>query len=802
MESTSVFDDQRLLDALEWHLIMNEVESRCFTSAGKKAASRFPSGKDEIIKRHKKITALKELMRQGHSLYFGGITDILDISVRAAKNSLLLLEEIVGIKNFLLGTARLRSFLKEHIEVYPVLKEEFDQIFPCQKLESELALSLTDDGALSAVRYPILSKLRLSITSVRSETEKKLSAMVNSPAFEKVVQERIFTTVNQRCCILVKAGMRGHVKGTIHDVSASGSTFYIEPDSVKGLNDKYIMFVRELESETEKILASLSSLIGEFSDELAVNAHTAGRLDFFNAGALFSDAVRGSAPEITDEPLLDLKQARHPLLELMQRGAVVANDIELGKDYNCLIISGANTGGKSVLLKTVGCAALLAQMGLHIPASPDSKIGLFSPIFAEIGDGQNIQQSLSTYSGQISAANEMLAKATPQTLILIDEVIAGTNPRQGAAIAQAILEEMANIGCRVIATTHYSELKELASFSDAFRNASVSFDLDTLRPTYNLVMGLAGVSYAIEIARNCNLKESILARAAGLIDSREISLEAVLEEAQRFKRETEEERAALNLQKEELRRERENLKEQERKLAALSREIKEGRGLEFIAELDEMKAQAASRIRFLQTSGMKEASGIQAEVSSLHSSVVEKLRKEREEYFSVANVPVNPLEVKPGDRVFAASIEKEGVIDSISQDMSTAVIIFGSIRARFPFNSLYNPVRAQGGKNFSSAAQVKSPGIEGGSIPAVVQTSYNTIDLRGKRVAEAIDSLDSGLDSMLRSNVEIVVVIHGHGSGALKQSVREHLKMSAYVSDFRQGDYGEGGDGVTIVKMR
>jgi len=800
----TVFDNRRLLDVLEWHLIMDEIESRCLTSAGKKAALQVPSGKSEMINRHKKITALKELMQQGHSLYFWGITDILDVTVRASKSSLLSLEEIVGVKNFLRGTARLRSFLKEHMETYPVLKEEFDLIFPCQKLESELVLSITDDGTLSEVRYPTLSRLRLSIVSTRFEIEKKLSSMVNSPAFEKVVQERIFTTVNQRCCILVKAGMRGHVKGTIHDVSASGSTFYIEPDSVKGLNDRYLILTRELENEIEKILAALSSLIGEFADELAVNVHTAGRLDFLNAGALFSEAVKGSAPEMMDEPLLDLKRVRHPLLELMQRGAVVANDVELGKEYNCLIISGANTGGKSVLLKTVGCAVLLAQMGLHIPASPDSRVGLFNPIFAEIGDGQNIQQSLSTYSGQISVINEMLSNAGPQTLILIDEVIAGTNPRQGAAIAQAILEEMADTGCRIIATTHYSELKELASSSSAFRNASVSFDLDTLRPTYNLVMGLAGVSYAIEIAKNYNLKESILKRAAQLIDSREMSLEAILEEAQRFKQETEEEKMAISLQREELQRKYERLKEQESKLAALSLEIKEGRGLEFLAELDEMNKQAAARIRFLQTSSMKEASDIQAEINSLRSSVAEKLRKEREEHLAMENVPINPFEAKPGDKVFAASIEKEGVIDNISQDMSSAVVIFGAVRARFPFSSLYNPIRAASGKNFSSVAhlQVKPPKIEGGVIPGIMQTSYNTIDLRGKRVADAIESLNSGLDSMLKNNIEIAVIIHGHGSGALKQSVREHLKMSTYVSDFRRGDYGEGGDGVTVVRMR
>jgi DNA mismatch repair protein MutS2 len=396
----------------------------------------------------------------------------------------------------------------------------------------------------------------------------------------------------------------------------------------------------------------------------------------------------------------------------------------------------------------------------------------------------------------------MLSKASRGSLVLIDEIIVGTNPRQGAAIAQAILEEMARNGSRVIVTTHYSELKELASSNSAFRNASVSFDLDTLRPTYKLIMGLAGVSYAVEIAENYGLQSSILSRAIELIDERELSVEAILEETQRFKQEMEEERAALDLQREELRKENERVKEQQRKLALLSHEIKEGRGIELLAELDAMRKQAAERIRLLQVSNMKEAADIQGAIASLRGEAADMLRKERDEHAAGENTPGDPAAAKPGDRVYAASIEKEGIIDSISRDLSSAVVLFGgTIRARFPFASLYNLVSEKPAGKKPASGVVTTPDA-GGGIPGTVQTSYNTIDLRGSHVPDALAALDSGLDSMLKNNIPIVIVIHGHGTGALKQAVRENLKMSVYVSDFRQGDYGEGGDGVTVVKMR
>ena len=351
--------DERVLSILEWPLIMNELESRCSTSLGKdRVRASRPLYRDEIILQQLRITELKDLAIQGDSMDFGGIGNITSLVERSRRDSILALEELFRVKNFLRGTARLRSFLKTHSDELPSLKEQFEAIAPCTELEKELADSLTDEGDLSVIRYPQLKRLRTAISDTRSDLEKKLNALINSAALDKVLQEKIHTTVNQRYCILIKAGMKGRVPGTIHDVSASGATLYLEPDSVKNLNDRFIMLGRELESEIEKILSGLSLLTGRHADELMVNQEVAGYLDYLNAATRLSVALKASAPEIVGSPVIDLKQARHPLLQLMQPEGTVANDIDLGADYTCLIISGANTGGKTVMLKTVGCAVL------------------------------------------------------------------------------------------------------------------------------------------------------------------------------------------------------------------------------------------------------------------------------------------------------------------------------------------------------------------------------------------------------------------------------------------------------------
>ncbi|PKL15093.1 MAG: hypothetical protein CVV49_21990 [Spirochaetae bacterium HGW-Spirochaetae-5] len=332
----------------------------------------------------------------------------------------------------------------------------------------------------------MLRKLKRDIHATRIDIEKRLSKIIHSPDNEKILQEKTFTTVNGRYVVLVKSGMRGKINGNVHDISASGATVYFEPAEITQINNNIIMLDRELSQEIQKILAELTIAVAAHGDYLDANLRVLTFFDFINAAAKFSIMTRSSEPVISDEPILKLYRAHHPLLHIMSPDTIVSNDVELGTDYNALIISGANTGGKTVMLKTIGLCTLFAMYGLHIPASPDSIIGIFSNIMADIGDDQNLSQSLSTFSGQLTIINDILKQADERTLVIIDEIIVGTNPRQGAALSQSILEYMIDTGSRIVVTTHYTELKELAVNDSRFRNGSVTFNLETLKPTYEL----------------------------------------------------------------------------------------------------------------------------------------------------------------------------------------------------------------------------------------------------------------------------------------------------------------------------
>lgn len=792
----------KAFEILEWPLILDALKSGCATSAGKsRADAAIPLGFDEVKTQTAKITALKNLSIDGFAPEFGGITDISPFLERAGKGSVLALEDLVAIKNFLLGAIRLKAFFREHDGDSSLFAEEIAGLPPCDKLNKELAASIDENGELSETRYPALRKLKTAIFDTKTEIEKKLSAAIASPAMSNALQEKFFTTCGSRYCLLVKASMKNKVNGTVIDISASGATFYIEPAGVRSLNDKHLMLERELEGEIEKILASLSLLTGEFSDDLSLNIKTAAYADFLNAAAKFSFRINGAAPEIAAEPVINLRQARHPLLSLMPSIEAVPNDIDLS-DCRCLIVSGANTGGKTVLLKTIGCAALMLRMGLHIAASPDSKLGLFENIFADIGDDQNMQQSLSTFSGQITAINEMLSAADANTLSLVDEIIVGTNPRQGAALAQAVCEAFVRTGCLSIITTHYSELKELASADDGFKNASVAFDLNTLKPEYKLIMGLPGVSYALEIAENYGMERTIISRAKELTDAKELSVEALLEEAQRFKQETEQTQAELKREREIVVSQKQELAQAEIKLKAAEAQLKENKGVAFLDEIENWRRQAAARVRELAQANIKQAAAVERELADIENKALDEIKRQRNERLAETETPVNKETVKAGDKVYAASLGMEGVIDSVSPSKKFAVVLIGgTIRARFPMDTLYERQPAAK-KQRKSPLKIESPAGDKNKVRVAIQTSFNTINLLGMRVAEALPVLDAGLDEMFRKGIDTVIVIHGHGTGALKQAVREHVKASNYAESFRQGEDGEGGDGVTIVNMQ
>ena len=804
----STTSGDRLRSVLEWDSVVSEVAARCASDPGKRAANALAPLEPELIrKRLDKISEIRGLTERGTSFDFRGLRDIEDPAGRAAKGAVLGLPELFTVRSFIMASRRVEAFLKQYAPELPSLSEERERLDPLKREGDILIPAITDNGELNDGRFPKLRRIRSDIHETRGEIEKRMNAMVHSTTLEKALQEKVFTTRNDRYVLLVKSTMRSRVRGTGLDVSASGATLFIEPDEIQPLNNRLIGLNFDLQIETSRIMRELSQEIGNGAAGLIENLTILAGLDMLCGAARFSAAIRASAPELSDEPVMRLYGARHPLLYLMHGDAVVPSDLVLGESYNCLIISGANTGGKTVLLKTAGLCALMLRHGLHIPAGPDSRMGIFDPIMADIGDDQSIQQSLSSFSGQIVVLKEMMERARSSALILIDEIVVGTNPRQGASLAQAVVEALAGTGARIIVTTHYNELKELASRDERFQNASVSFDPDTLAPAYRLMTGIPGVSYALEIARIYGIPEDILGRAKALLDEREISVEALLEKTQKHEQEIAGERERLAEARMDVAREKERYIELQRKQAELVENITRGEGTRFLDEIKEHRKSIAAKIRELQQADLRTAGELRRDIGEIQEKVEAEITDSARKRFSRDYEPLDPATAKAGDRVFIVSLEKEAVIESIDVDGGSAELRLGnSIRARFKFRDIL--ARPEGSaamplpKKSAGKAGKKEQAAAIKPVPLTVQTSYNTVDLRGLRVDEALDRMERDLDRMVRSGIHSAVIIHGHGTGALKEAVRAQLRHSSYVSEFRSGEYGEGGDGVSIALLR
>lgn len=797
---------KRVLHILEWDRIIDEIRHRCVTELGRDYLETLgPLARDDIRSQLRKITELKELISRDEQPDFSGVTDINSTLEIARKGGILKINDLYQIRNFIIASNRIRTFLQTNRDEIVSLKEESSRLDKLEKIGELLITSITDNEELNTAKYHELKKLSEAVFSTKQEIEKQLSKLMNSPTMARILQERIYTNRNERYVLLVKSAMRDKINGTVHDVSSSGATLFIEPDSVKGLNSNLIMLELELQVEVNRILRKLSVEVGRFSGEIKSNLEIIAYLDFINAASQFSIATSSNEPEISDQHIIELYNARHPLLYLMSPESVVGNDIFLGKEYTCLIISGANTGGKTVLLKIMGLCSLLAMHGLHIPAGPDSKIGVFSKIIADIGDEQSLAQSLSTYSGQIVIIDKMLKRADPESLILIDEIIVSTNPRQGAVLAQAILEELIQSGAKIVVTTHYSELKELASSDQRFQNASVSFDRETLKPTYKLTIGIPGVSYTIEIARNYGIPENIISRASELLDGRELSAEALIEKMQQYEQEMLEERGKLGLIEEDLKRERTEYRDRKRKLSKREEDMKYERGIEFLDELKKHRRDISEKIRSLQNENIRRLTEIQGELIRIQRDTADKLKESRLKSLRESYAPFDPDKIAIGDRVFVSTLGKSGTVESVDRSAGSVQIILGNaIKSRFSFEDIFLVPEAK--ESDTKKKREKKKGkvtiSEDKTIPVTLQTQYNTVDLRGLRVEEALNRMEIELDKMTRSGIRTAVVIHGHGTGALKEAIRNNMRFSSYVLDFRPGDYGEGGDGVTIALLR
>lgn len=798
---------QRVLDILEWNVIEQELVRRCKTPLAEKIIGGLsPLDREQAGNRMRKISNLKDIFREKEVPDFSGITDIGPQVELAAREGTLRIEDLAEIKNFIRGSDTIARFLKSHRDRHESLDEEYKKFQSLADLRDILTRSITENNEINDNSYPELKRIKDELHASRQEIEARIQKLIHSSAMDHLLQEKIFTTRNDRYVILVKSGMKDRVRGTVLDVSSSGATCFIEPSEITPLNNRAILLEKELQNEIRRILRALSRNVAENAAPLMNNLQAVSFIDFLSAAALFSIDIRGAEPEISPRNELVLYGARHPMLHLMSPGTVVPNDIRLGDRHNCLVISGANTGGKTVLLKTIGLCALFAMVGLHLPAGPDSRIGVFSRIFADIGDDQNLSRSLSTFSGQIMIINEMVEKADESTLVIIDEIIVGTNPRQGAALAQAILESLIETGSKILVTTHYPDLKQLPSLDERFQNASVSFDMQTLRPTYRLITGLPGVSYAVEIARNCGLPEKVLSRSRELLDSGELSAEALIEKVQQFEREMAEEKERLALLSRELAAEKTRCEERESDLNRRAGQIKKSEGIDFLHELGEHRRRVSARISALQGMNIQEAGAAQKELRDIEERVRAGLEHDRNALVSSKYLPFDPASAGNGDIVYVVPLETEGIVENIDLMKNSAQVILGNaIKSTFDFTDLYRRASAppaRQNREKKKAPRGDAAEKDDSAIPAVIQTRYNTVDLRGKRVEEGLRVMERDFDRMIRSNIDTAVVIHGHGTGAMKEAVREYLRSSLYVSGSRPGELGEGGDGVTIVRLR
>lgn len=794
----------RVLTLLEWPEVISNIIVCCdFEPAKKILLNLSPLNIDAAANRLKYISEIKKLILINESPDFTGMPDIENQLEICSKEGILNIDDIIKVKNFLSVSRRIFLYIQKYKTAESIFEIEYHKILPTGNLLEFLNGSVSDAGELSEDVYPKLKDLKHDLKKTKTEIEKHLLSIIHNPANEKAIQEKIFTTRSERYVVLVKSAMRGKIKGNIHDFSTSGATIFIEPHEIISLNNKIILLKKDLDNEILRILRLISKEISFFSFQLNSNYILLIYLNAVTSLAKFSIKTESNPPELIQKTIIKLYSARHPLLQLLIPEKIISNDFELGIDYDCLIISGANTGGKTALLKMIGLCVHMAACGLHIPAGPDSKIGIFSNIMADIGDDQNISESLSTFSGQIVEINRMLESADDKSLILLDEIMAGTNPDEGTLLASAILESLADRGAKIIVATHYPGLKELQSRDKRFMNGSVIFDLDSLKPVYKLRIGLPGLSYAIEIAKIYGLPDEIITKAIAMKDNSEQSVDFLLERVQRKEIQISDERVQLDLFEAKLKKKEDELLTKESEIRRKIVEINSAEGNRFISELNNFRKLITDQIESINNFNINELSNHQHEIGKLITNTHKELIKQKRANVEEKYESIDENNIRVDDIVYIFSLEKNGLVQEIDFQKLRAKILFGnSITSYFKFSDLLIDKSRGSISHLITKKKINTISFQkNNKISVTVQTSYNTIDIRGKRVEEGIVLMENELDRMMRSGISAAIIIHGHGTGALKEAVRSTLKNSYYCDTFRNGEQSEGGDGVTIVKL-
>lgn len=791
---------ERTLKTLEYHKIIEQLAGKAISSMGKDiAGSLKPSTDlDEIrLMQQETSEASGFIVRKG-SLPLGGITDIRHSLQRVETGGALNIEELLQIGDFCYVCRKVITYSTDNrkTESFPILDSLFGSVSPFGALEKEINRCIINNQELSDDASPKLYEIRRSIKTSNDRIREQLNSIIHSQAYKNMLQDNIITIRSGRYCVPIKLEYRQSFPGMVHDQSSTGATVFMEPMAVVQLNNKIKTLHTDEENEIEKILRELSYLVAEQAHLLAANLDILIKLDFIFAKGELSLEMKASKPNFNRDGYIDIKKGRHPLLD---QAKVVPIDIYLGKSFSILLITGPNTGGKTVALKTLGLLALMGQAGLHIPAFDNSDLALYTEIFADIGDEQSIEQSLSTFSAHMSNIVKILEEASlcqGNSLVLLDELGAGTDPTEGAALAMSILQFLYQNKIHTAVTTHYSELKVYALSTEGVENASCEFDVETLRPTYRLLIGVPGKSNAFAISKKLGLPDDIINNAKEFLSHEDQRFEDVITDLEINKKsvEIEKERASRYRQeaaalKTELEKQREKLNKQRDKVLLAAKE-------EALKITWEAKDEADRILKEMQKQ-MKEG-GSQRELEESRRKVGDMVSKIDEELDGLAKKDRPPKKVpknlKKGDGVFVHSMHMTGVVSELPDRDGYVTIQAGIMKLKVKLEDLsLNEKEEQikvNAQNYS--ARVKS--VKSQSITPEV-------DLRGQMVEEGLEKTDKYLDDAYLAGLKQVTIIHGKGTGALRSAVQNHLKGHPHVKSQRPGSFGEGDLGVTIVEL-
>lgn len=750
-----------------------------------------------------------ELIRQNR-LKLESCGNLIPYLERAAKEGVLSPLELIEIANFLRSLSKVRSaFLKmEDEEKYPGIYRIIRNLKIFPSLVNELDRCLTPQGEIKDSASSLLFTLRVEEKKLQEKIRNSLESYLRSPQYQKFLQENLITVRQNRYVLPVKREFRHQIQGIVHDQSSTGMTLFIEPLAVFELNNKLREIKGQIEEEIEKILGKLTSLIAAHKEELEANYYFYCQLDFIFARGLLSLSYKGIKPLLNNQGFLNIRRGRHPFLP---PDKVVPIDIHLGKDFNILVITGPNTGGKTVTLKTVGIFALMAQSGLHIPAEEGTELCIFKYIGADIGDEQNIEQNLSTFSGHVTNIIEILKKADSDSLVLLDEVGAGTDPSEGAALAMAILEKLYTAGSKTLATTHINDLKVFAHLNKGMENASMEFDPATLAPTFRLLIGIPGQSNALNVAARLGMDTEIVNRARSFMSKEFLDLEKAVIELEEEKRKLAGEREKVEVMKVELdhllqETEREYRELEEKKMSILQKAREEAVGIvrETSRKVNEILKKLYQAEREERRSVLIEGEKARKLLKELRSELLAR-EIEPASTDNSFRKPLKMEEIKEGMQVYIKSLRSKGKVVRIQPEKEIQVQA-GKLRVTTGVEDLeiYPPEGLQEQKNGS---QLKRDSFwqDKKNLSFLWEKTASThpaIDLRGLTSEEAILKVDKHLDDSLLAGLDYVEIIHGKGTGRLRKAVHEYLKTKNQVENYRFGDENEGGVGVTIVKLK